>query len=313
MPLKAYSFSENESLNMGIHDKVLFEQEKLLASEFVEGHPCRAESAPCPFCESGDTERFAAIGGAMYLRCKNCWSLFVAAGREILAKYQKYTPLINFRASEKYQETARLKREAVWRKQLFWVEFRSARYLKPLSGLGVVEIFGRYKGFSELAKQYCASYEVFNSADEAQGQADIILYLGSLTFEPEPLRALRHMRRLLKRNGLLFLDSRVGTGFDILTLKGMIDNIFPYEHAILPSTEALELILKKAGFGVLEISTPGTLDMRYVMENSSKLERGDLFTRYLVEKSDDRARSEFQRFLQKNTVSSYAQLVARVE
>jgi hypothetical protein len=311
MAFKAYSYSESEHLSMGVHDRVLLEREKLLASEFVDSHPCPSGPGPCPMCGSGDTESFAVIGGAPYLRCRNCWSLFVPVSVETVSEYREYAPLRSLRESHKYQETGRQKRATVWREQLFWIEFRSKRYLRPLKELSVTEIGGRYGGFSELVKPSCASYSTHRTIHTAQGLSDVILCLGPIIQEPDPGGALAEFRKRLNKNGLLFLSSRVSTGFDILTLKGNIDSIYPYDCSVLPSVEALERVLKETGFDVLEISTPGTLDMLYVAENSSKLERNDLFTRYLIEKADDSVRSEFQRLLQKSMMSSHAQLVAR--
>ena len=312
MAFKAYSYSEIEHLSEGVHDRAILEREKLLASEFVESYPCPSQPSLCPLCESEETDRFAEIGGAQYHRCRICWSLFLNVSEDVIHKYRDYKPLNSFRESRIYQETARQKREAIWREQLFWVEFRSARYLQPLRELSVIEIGGRFKGFSEIIKASCAQYSQHRTIELIQGLSDVVLYFGSMQLEVSPTKALYMIHKHLGDNGLLFLSTRVSTVFDILTLKGNVNSLYPYDSSTIPSIEALELILNKTGFDLLEISTPGTLDVRYVVENSSKLERGDLFTRYLIEKADNTVRSEFQRLLQKSAMSSHAQLVARV-
>ena len=311
MALKAYSFSESEQLSAAIHDSFILEKEKLIASEFVNTHQCEVVFRSCPLCDCKDVEDFAVIEKAQYFRCKCCWSLFVPVNEGIISKYRNYTPLINFRTSKKYQETARKKRSALWNDQLFWIEFRSARFLKSLIDLSVMEIGGRYEGFSEVIKSACASYSTFTSIEEIRDTSDVILYFGVLMQEPKPKKVLSKMLKHLRKDGLLFLSTRVSTGFDMLTLKGNVGSIFPYDCSTIPSIEALEAVLNESGFEVLEISTPGTLDMRYVAENSTKLDKNDLFTRYLIEKTDDNVKSEFQRILQKCLMSSHAQLVAR--
>jgi hypothetical protein len=311
MALKAYSYTESEHMSLGVHDRTVFEREKLLAFEFVDSHPFKPDSVSCPFCESDDIENFSDIGGATYLRCKNCWSIYTPLNEDIISKYLDYAPLWDYRMSKKYQDVAEKKRATMWQEQLFWIEFRTARYLKPLRETGITEIGGRFEGFSELIKTAALSYNNCQSISKLHDKSDIILYLGLLMMEPNPTETLKKIRKFIKKDGLLFLNTRVSTGFDFLTLKGHVDSIYPYDCSTIPSIEALELVLTKAGFEILEISTPGTLDMLYVSENKSKLERGDLFTRYLIEKTDDSTKSEFQRLLQKSMMSSHAQLVAR--
>ncbi|MCL2026775.1 MAG: hypothetical protein FWG92_08230, partial [Leptospirales bacterium] len=214
--------------------------------------------------------------------------------------------------STKYQEIAVQKRTDVWSELLFWIEFRATRYFRPLKELSVIEIGERHEGFSERVKSSCQKHSAYRKAIDVCDFCDAVLYLGTIIGERSPTEALKAIHKHINKDGLLFLSSRVSTGFDILTLKGNIGSIYPYEVVTIPSIEALQSILKKTGFEVLEISTPGMLDMHYVVESRSKLESGDLFTKYLAEKTDKSARSEFQRLLQKNAMSSHAQFVARV-
>ena len=312
MAFKAYSYTESAHMSISVHDRSVFEREKLLASEFVDSHPCISDSVSCPLCESVDTESFAQFCGAPYLRCRSCWSLFTPVSEDTISEYLKYTPLLDFRKSKKYQDVARQKRATMWREQLFWIEFRTARYLKPLSETSIFEIGGRFEGFCDLITAAGKSYRNFRSISDLRNSADIILTLGSFMLEPNPVEALCKVRKHINKDSLVFLNTKVSTGFDFLTLKGSVDSVYPYDCATIPSIEALELVFRKAGFDVLEISTPGTLDMVYVAENSSKLDRNDFFTRYMIEKADDSVKAEFQRLLQKGLMSSYAQLVARV-
>ena len=311
MSFRAYSVAENEKLSVGVHNRAMFEQEKLLALDFVENNRSSLEHSPCPACESDSSEFFAEFTGVKYLRCRNCLSIFTPVEREIIDRYRRYSPLRDFRASAKYQERSSEKREHIWNEMCFWIKFRISRYLGKKDGLSVVDIGERYEKLAQILSSVSDKYQPIEYADEIKNPADVILYFNQMTFEPNPSKALKSIRQNLNPDGLLFLSTRVGSGFDILTLKGGIDNIYPYEHSFLPSTEGLEILLKKAGYELLELSTPGSLDMQYVVENGSKLDKKDLFARYLLEKTDESTLSEFQRFLQKSGISSHAQLVAR--
>mgnify|MGYP003816250769 CR=1 FL=1 len=140
-----------------------------------------------------------------------------------------------------------------------------------------------------------------------------MLYLNKIQQSIDPVEDLRALHDSMKEDGLLFLSTRVGTGFDILTLQQNITNVFPYEHVLLLSKEGLQMVLSKAGFRVLEISTPGLLDLQYVLDNREGIEKNNLFIRYLIETADSNTLTEFQRFLQKGGLSSYAQVIAARE
>lgn len=84
-----------------------------------------------------------------------------------------------------------------------------------------------------------------------------------------------------------------------------------YESIFLPSTNGAETLLNKAGFNILEISTPGTLDIEHVLKNSDQLKPDDLFTKYLLTQTDRYVLAEFQRFLQKSGMSSHARIIAQ--
>ena len=143
-------------------------------------------------------------------------------------------------------------------------------------------------------------------------KADVILYMNQLQHETNPTETLKELRKELKEDGVLILNTRLGSGFDILTLKGNMDSIFPYEHIMLPSRKGLEMILEEAGYELLEITTPGTRDMESVIRNKERIEESNFFVKYLLQTADKATMADFQQFLQKSGLSSFAQVVARV-
>ena len=128
----------------------------------------------------------------------------------------------------------------------------------------------------------------------------------------QPLNFRMRLKKDLKKGGILILNTRLGSGFDILTLKGSMDSIFPYEHIMLPSRRGLEMILDKAGYELLEITTPGTRDMESVLKNKERVEESNFFIKYLLKTADRSTLADFQKFLQKSGMSSFAQVVAKV-
>ncbi len=276
-------------------------------------------SCACTVCGSDHTEVFFQKWGVVYYRCQSCGSIYVKAGQEILDTYKKDEELIRLRISKEYQEEESRNRAIVWEELVDWVKFRSFRYIGKNRNLKVIDYGNRYKGLADklLSSGMCREYELRDSILSVdQGtrieKADIVLYFNQLQQSLHPLEDLKEAYEALQDHGLLFFSTRIGTGFDILTLRAEA-KIFPYEHVLLPSYEGLQRMLKETGFKMLEYSTPGRKDMEYVCEHKESIDPGNIFLRHMVEHGDETTFSDFQRFLQKSGLSSHAQIVAKKE
>ena len=312
--LRAYSLTNSKELSQRLNDKSFFSLERQLAAEFVRQNavPVSTNVAkPCPLCDSDNTVLFAVIDNVSYLRCCDCWSIFIPVCQEIIEEYRNYSPIIALRSSDEYQDIARMKRERIWQELCFWLQFRTARYSGSNKELSVIDIGNRYEGLREQIQSLFNSYCPCDTINDAKYKADIVLFFTQIQYCTEPITEFIKISDKLNSNGLLYLSARVGNGFDVLTLKSATDTIFPYEHALLPSVDGLYIALEKSGFEVLEIISPGSLDLRYVMENMDALSDDNLLLRYLYEKLDEQTLLEFQSFLQKANLSSHARIVAR--
>jgi len=303
--LKAYSYMGTDYLDSGVIDKTIFDEESRIILEFANKNPTPKLKTPCLFCES-ETKWFDVINEVYYQRCIDCCSIFACVNNEIANKYKTYQPMIDFRNSKEYQESATKRRAGIWSDLLFWLKFRLARYLKNGLKLDVADVDNHYSGLTNQIKEakLCGSY---NTAE----LADVVLFFDKFRCLSDPAQTLQGFHSMLKDDGLLVMNLRVGSGFDVLTLKGCKEILTPYEVICLPSIEGLDIMLQKIGFEILETSTTGTLDVKYVLQNISCLREDDLFVHYLMSKADNSTLAEFQRFLQKSGMSSHARVIAR--
>lgn len=303
--LKAYSYIEAEHLDVGIVDERLLKTEKKIISEFVHNNPTPKQESPCVICGEA-TVHFAMIDDVYYKRCTECLSIYADVKKEIIENFQNHQPLLDFRNSSEYQNSASEKRKAVWDELLFWISYRLARYLPNHSKYDIIDVGNRYHELTERisSASFCESYN-------EMGTGDVVLYFDQLRCQAAPMNTLQKLHGLLRNDGILIMSTRVGSGFDVLTMKGSIENIFPYESIFLPSIEGLGIMLQNAGFNILETSTPGTLDIEHVLKNKDLLDTNDLFVHYLLNKTDRSVLTEFQRFLQKSGISSHARVIAR--
>ena len=118
---------------------------------------------------------------------------------------------------------------------------------------------------------------------------------------------------MLVEKGLLFLVSSTISGLDLQVLWENARTIFPPENMNILSTEGIEILLEKSGFEIIELSTPGQLDLDYIknaMERDAQLEL-PRFISYIIKNRDENAHRAFQEFLQEFRLSSHLRVVAR--
>jgi hypothetical protein len=311
--LKAYSFAEKQVLARTNISPEIMLQEKQIAATFLENVDIGIERRECPACGHEVSTHFADITGLEYRCCSDCRSIFALTTKDATARYTTYPALENLRHSDTFQMSSRESRIDIWHDLLFWIRFRCARYLAGVEGFKVIDIGNLYDGFSEMLRDsnLCTRYERIAAISTSSVDNDLVLYIDQLRKESDPFLALDTIHSLLKTDGLLFLSARLGSGFDILALKGNNPSVFPCEHLFLPSPRGLTALLEKAGFEVLEFLTPGNLDIEYVLQNRELIEEGDLLVNQILALQDTATLLEFQRFLQKSGLSSHARLVAR--
>lgn len=315
--LKAYDYSDKKTEPRSEEEKQLFREEKKIAQKFVICHHEARENKSCPICGSDRTRFIFARWDVDYQFCEKCSSIYVPVKAETMQKYFQLEEMKSLRNSAKYQEYARLRRAGIWKDLIMWAEFRTYRYLGMNRGLGIIDYGNKYMGFVDLIRQspMTGRYELKDSVLEVNTdsveKADVLFYMNQLQHVIDPVGTLSQLQDNLKENGLLILNTRLGSGFDVLTLKGGADDIFPYEHVMLPSKKGLQLILEQAGFELLEITTPGTRDMDTVLQNKQRIEDSNFFIKYLLDNADRTILTDFQQFLQKSGMTSFAQVVAR--
>ena len=316
--LKAYDYNGFKLQPSELQDVSLFNREKAIAFGFVLKHPMKDAVTYCPVCGGQHTRYFFSRWDIDYLFCDECGSIFVPVEEAIIQEYLICSEMQKLRALKEYQDQAEARRAEIWEEQVLWAKYRVYRYLGRNTCLNIIDYGNRYAGSVNRFRNsgMCTAYELRNSIlpieTENLKQADVVLYMNQMQHEADPIKALERLKESLRPDGILILNTRLGSGFDILTLKGNMDMLFPYEHVLLPSKKGLEIILDRAGFQLLEITTPGTRDIETVWKNREKIEDSNFFVKYLLGAADEAVFAEFQRFLQKSGLSSFAQAVAKV-
>jgi hypothetical protein len=318
--LESFDIIEDGRLHLGLADPQVALRERELIVEFINSHDTDYRLDNCHICGGQRLGFFATYSSIPYYRCETCQSVVSSLDPKLVSEYLTYEPILELRKSDFYQDKLTAIREQVWEELIFWIQYRAARYLGSHTNHRVIDFENRYRRLSEMICQsgLCSEYSLHSTVLTPQADkegdlkdVDLILYFDRLPREPYPLQALVNLRKMLSPDGLLFISTRLGSGFDILTLRENNESVYPFEYANLPSVKGLELLLQQADLQIVELLTPGTQDVRYVLDNKNKLDAQELFIDYLINHTNETALIELQAFLQKYGLSSHARIIAK--
>ncbi len=321
--LTAFNYYEPEEENRiqkGMKENVFFEKEVSIAHEYASRKQTlrQEKMKKCPICSNKDIGLFYSKWNVHYFRCNKCFSVIADVNEEEAILYQKDNRLMQLRKSDEYQMDGSKNRYTRWEELIDWIKFRSFRYLHKNTELRVLDYGTKWKGLieffqeSDLCKLYSLKDSIYADGRPADEETyDIILAMDYLQHEANPNRFLKEVHSKLNEDGLFILNTKVGSGIDILALREKNKNVFPYEHIMLPSKEGIKQLLNRNGFEMLEFTTPGTFDVNFLKNNLCDIAETDYFLRYFLETATPGGDADFQHFIQKNGLSSYAQVIAR--
>jgi SAM-dependent methyltransferase len=128
--------------------------------------------------------------------------------------------------------------------------------------------------------------------------------------DPDPMLAA--IRQRLEPGGLLILSTPNEDSFETRLLKGRSANLL-YDHVRLYNPRTLARLLERHGFEVLEVATPGRLDVEIVQREylHGHLDLSDQPALQFLMEDGYRHRAEFQRFLCERRLSGHMRCVAR--
>lgn len=280
------------------------------------GAPRRPERSPVG---AAPLERAGDVDGLEYLRCPDSGSLFLAAlpaparWARLLAEVSQYrrSPLAFHSGLRKSRD------EAVYAPKLEWIE--STLRVLGVTRPRVMELaippsdFTRFLQASRCFGSVVVTDEADLPAGRADGTVDVAILPECLDRAHDPVAFLRAVAGRLTDGGLLFITALVSSGFDMTVLGLRNLYLFPPDRANCFSLKGLETLLSLEGLKLVEVSTPGVLDVEIVrahLRHDPALVPLSPFERQLLAGDGD-AHAAFQSFLQQRGMSSFARIVAR--
>jgi 2-polyprenyl-3-methyl-5-hydroxy-6-metoxy-1,4-benzoquinol methylase len=325
-----------------IRPETLFDTYLSLAENDVKtyfGNVCMSR-IPCPACGSVDTSLLFEKMQFHYEICNRCNTLFVNPRPDAAAFFRYYTesPSVEFWATHFYKETEEVRREQLIRPKALKISEVLKKYCGCISPDScIVDIGAGYGVFCEELRQVLGNNSniiaiepssalqnvcigkgipVIKKFLEETERSDILFYriTCATAFEllehvHDPDRFIKACHTILDPGSLLILTTLNWEGFDLQMLGEKSRSIHPPHHINFFTTRSIMILLERWGFEVLDVSTPGNLDVDIAYKQQQDVKNP--FMQKLLKNSDEFQMKKLQEIIQDVGMSSHMMIIAR--
>lgn len=316
----------------GLYEKAKFLR-KRDGMEFYKRNKLLFHKAQCVACNSDKKTIEFYKCGFKHVRCSKCRTLFVSPRPEekVLLEYYSdfeaprfWTEVLLKTDSERKvlqyapraKKVVELCKGAIARKDPVFLDvgagagnfalaIKQEGYFKKVVALEVsknCEDVCSNKGLDT----FCGVLSDYKEKVDCLTMNDLIEHVYS------PGKLLEDVRKVLNPGGILMIATPNCLGFDFMLFGKDTDNVTPPEHIQYFNPESIVILLKNTGFLVLDVSTPGMLDVEIVerkVKDGCRL-KGNSYIDHLI-RSNRSTKEDFQAFLQRNNMSSHMVVFAR--
>jgi len=295
-------------------------------------------SIDCPACNSSSKTNAFIKHGFNYVKCDNCYTLYTSPRptEKMISNFYKNSLSGKFWAERFFPETAEARREMIFRPRVDLLEsiISTVQLPEPKSlvdvgsGFGIFleevnkrDIFDKTYGIEpsiDLADT-CRSKGInviekaVEEIDENELQVSIATSFEVFEHLYNPEEFINSIKRIIKPNGIIYFTTLTISGFDLLVLGKNSKSISPPHHINFFSTEGLKILMSRCGLDIVEIATPGKLDVDIIMntlKDDPTIDPPD-FIKYILKHRSKDLYQNFQTFLQQNNLSSHVRVIAR--
>ena len=290
----------------------------------------RLTEVACPACGSEGRKPVFEKDGFIYNKCRACKSVYVSPRptHEALVDYYRNSRASHYRVEQLAKDTANARRAHLLHAHANWlgrmVDEQGNLDARSCTDVGtsLSAIFEEFKRLGLFDSLSCLdplpalvpeldTMGVTVLAEPPHGQGAVSAF-EQLEHQFSPLRFLESVHDMLAGGGLLFFTSRTISGFDLQMLWDKAPYIFVPEHLNLLSIEGIQELITRSGLELLELSTPGQLDVELTMHAAQQDPSVKLphFIEYLLKGRGREVHEDFQAFLQKARLSSHVRVAA---
>lgn len=291
---------------------------------------------PCPACDSQNHSHLFDKKGFSFVICRDCATVFTnpRPTREQLADYYATS-----RCYKHYNDCLFPATEANRREKIFIPRAKKVAGLCEKYNIPRKSLVDAGAGFGTFCEEISkmSIFESVIAVEPSQSLAETCRKRGLRVYEENienvfleevsiitsfeliehlfwPKEFILSCARLLSKGGFLYLTSPNIKGFDMAVLGERNDNIIAPNHINFFHPDSLSGLIRECGLKIVELTTPGQLDVELVgkkIESKEVTFKDQPFLRELFFSKKKGIREDFQRFLSEHLLSSHLSVLAR--
>lgn len=326
----------NDLKESEIRPETIYNEYKRLLSKDIQNYysdPSVLTKIDCPGCSDKNSDFVFSKMGLDYRACSNCGSLFVSprpSEDELRAFYQNSTSGLFIR-KKILKNTMEARSKKVFSYRIQWITGLIEEYLpdakvfldyatkhptllKQLYNTGLFKtMISVLPECYEQENLLPGKIEIINDNNMVgNNNTDIFTAFEVVERAFAPVKLFNDAYNACKKNGLFMITSATSSGFEYQVLGEHSPNLIAPDRLNLLSLEALTSQIEKAGFEIIEVSTPGRLDVEIVKrtyKNNPDIPLDPLW-KYLFLYRDENALHSLQEYLQQFQLSSHVRIAA---
>ena len=324
----------NDLKESDIRPEKIYNEYKYLLSKDIQNYfsdPSVLTKIDCPGCSDKYSDFAFSKMGLDYRACSKCGSLFVSprpSEGALRAFYQNSSSGL-FVRRKFLINTMEARSKKVFSYRIQWIIGLIEEYLPDAKVLS--DYATKYPSFlKQLSDAYLFESivsvlpECFEQEDLLPRNVEIIsdnnmvvdnsvdIFTAFEVVERafDPRKLFNDAYHACKKNGLFIITSATSSGFEYQVLGEHSPNLIAPDRLNLLSLEALMTQLERTGFKIIEVSTPGRLDVEMVKRTYEKYPDIPLdpFWKYLFRYRDENAQHSLQEYLQEFQLSSHVRI-----
>ncbi len=240
----------------------------------------------CPGCDAKKSEKIFVKFGLQYCKCTECNTVFASPRPSVkmLNDFYQHSEAVIFWKNEVALRT----KESRHRHQSFplahWVLESADEYLPSTSAL--LDYNSKYPDFlniisegnkfndiisinPEFSKQmdlYPQGLVTLNALESIKKEVQVITAFEVLDRIFDPKKFIQQVYKACGSDSLFFLTANTYSGFEYQMLNEMSPRLHPPDRLNLLTVEAIQNRLTESGFEIIELSTPGRVDVEIVRD-----------------------------------------------
>ncbi len=293
---------------------------------------------PCPACGASGIHSFEKNSFG-YDECPQCLTLYVnpRPRAKYFEEFYQYSDSQKYWANEFYAATASARKAAMWEpKAARILEILETHGVYPVKDTPVINIGAGYGIFEDVVREnsFFPTVSIEPNPNlkpvlEEKGHRVITAFFENLdpgeirktagekyhfvSFEllehlVDPGRFLEHLKGYLPPNGLFIATTLSSTGVDIRELWDKSKVVSPPFHLNFFNPASVRKLATTHGFELVDVFTPGELDVDILCNNLQDLGR---FWKTTLQQADEESKDEIQKFFVRQNLSYHMWFILR--